>query len=111
MTTEIEKARATFRDAFRMDPGFRRVYQDNIAMLLHDRHGIVGHHERDAAAEDIINLVFGERDMTVKDEREFWEKGIEAEAKRAGIDTRGMVGMAILHAMVDRIIELCASDD
>ena len=58
MTTEIEKARATFRDTFRKDPDFRRVYQDNIAMLLHDRHGITGHAERNAAADDIISLVF-----------------------------------------------------
>ena len=110
MTTEIEKARATFRDAFREDPDFRRVYRDNIAMLLHDRHGITGFVERTAAADDIISLVFEEA-MTVKDEREFWEKGIEEEAKRAGIDTSGMVGMAILHVMVDRIIELCWKRD
>ena len=58
MTTEIEKARAAFRNAFRKDPDFRRVYQDNIAMLLHDRHGIIGQYERNTAADDIINLVF-----------------------------------------------------
>lgn len=108
MTTEIEKARATFRAAFRMDPGFRRVYQDNIAMLLHDRHGIIGQYERNTAADDIIRLVF-EEPVTVKDEREFWEKGIKEEAKRAGINTRGMMGMGILRAMVDRIIDLRGS--
>lgn len=56
--TGIEKARATFRAVFSKDPDFRRVYQDNIAMLLHDRHGITGQKERNAAADDIISLVF-----------------------------------------------------
>ncbi len=35
-----------------------------------------------------------------------WEKDIEYDGKRAGIDTRGIVGMAIVHAMVDKIAEL-----
>ena len=56
--TTIAEARATFAEAFELDPDFRRVYRDNIAMLLHDRHGITGQKERNAAADDIISLVF-----------------------------------------------------
>ena len=39
-------------------------------------------------------------------EMAFWEGSIKSEAERAGIDTGGMIGMAILHAMVDRIRDL-----
>ena len=58
--TEIEQARKTMRDAFVKDPGFRMGYQANIAMLLHDRHGITEINARNAAADEIIDLVFRE---------------------------------------------------
>jgi len=56
---EIREARATMARHFSEDPFFRKVYQDNIAMLLHDRHFL--QHNPDAynkAADDIIRLVF-----------------------------------------------------
>ncbi len=37
---------------------------------------------------------------------EYFETGIRDDAKRAGIDARGLVGMAIVHTMADRIQEL-----
>ncbi len=58
----IEQARRTIRDAFASDPDFRMTYQANIAMLLHDHHGITEYGARNAAASDIIALVFGEND-------------------------------------------------
>jgi hypothetical protein len=56
---EIKEARETIRDAFEEDPDFRRSYRDNIAMLLHDRHGITEINARNKAADDILKLVFG----------------------------------------------------
>lgn len=47
-------------------------------------------------------------DDTVTKERQYWEDYIKAEAERAGIDTRGIVGGALLHTMVDRINHLQA---
>ncbi len=54
----IREAREIIRKAFEEDPDFRRGYQDNIAMLLHDRHGITEYDARNAAADDILKLVF-----------------------------------------------------
>lgn len=59
---EIQQARKVMKEAFASDPDFRRTYQDNIAMLLYDRHGITGYTARNAAADDIIALVFGENE-------------------------------------------------
>lgn len=55
---DIEKAMKVITDAFKEDPDFRHGYVANVAMLLCDKHGIEGYDERNAAAEDIINLVF-----------------------------------------------------
>lgn len=55
----IAEAREFIRQSFEDDPDFRRGYQDNIAMLLHDRHGITEIDARNAAADDILKLVFG----------------------------------------------------
>ena len=54
----IQEARETIRKSFENDPDFRRGYQDNIAMLLHDRHGITEYDARNAAADDILKLIF-----------------------------------------------------
>ena len=54
----IQEARETIRQAFEDDPNFRLGYQANIAMLLHDRHGITDYDARNAAADDIIKLIF-----------------------------------------------------
>ena len=55
---EIEKARETMRDAFEKDPDFKMGYVANIAMLLHDQYGLTDFGERNAAAEDILELIF-----------------------------------------------------
>ena len=55
---QIQKARKVFRDAFDKDPDFKLTYVANIAMLLHDHHGITDFDKRNAAAEDILKLVF-----------------------------------------------------
>lgn len=55
---KIQKARKVFKDAFKKDPDFKQGYRSNIAMLLHDRHGITDYDKRNKAAEDILELVF-----------------------------------------------------
>ncbi len=55
---EIAKARKVMRDAFEKDDGFKEAYIANIAMLLHDRHGITNYEKSNAAAEDILKLIF-----------------------------------------------------
>lgn len=54
----VQKARAVMKDAFKGDPHFRQAYVDNVAMLLHDSHGITEYDARNAAANDIIALIF-----------------------------------------------------
>lgn len=58
MSNKIAKARKTIRDAFEKDPDFKQGYKANIAMLLHDHHGITDFDKRNKAAEDILELVF-----------------------------------------------------
>jgi len=55
---KIQKARKTMRDAFDADSDFKMGYIANIAMLLHDHHGITNYEKRNAAAEDILKLIF-----------------------------------------------------
>lgn len=55
---KIKAARRVIRDAFSADPNFRFGYQSNIAMLLHDHYGITDHKIRNAAASEIIKLIF-----------------------------------------------------
>ncbi len=45
-------------------------------------------------------------DSLIDDQEKFWEGVIEDAAKRAGVDTRGLVGNAILHTMVEKIEKL-----
>ena len=54
----VKQARKTMSDAFKADPQFREGYVNNVAMLLHDRHGITGYAKRNKAAEEIIRLIF-----------------------------------------------------
>ena len=54
----IRLARKIFKDHFEEDEDFRRVYQSNIAMLLHDRHGITNHKIRNKIADDIMEVIF-----------------------------------------------------
>lgn len=58
MASEIWKARKTMRDAFEADKDFKRSYIANIAMYLHDHHGITDYKERNAAGEGILKLIF-----------------------------------------------------
>jgi hypothetical protein len=55
---KIAKARKVMRDAFEKDEDFKESYIANIAMLLHDRHGIRNYEKRNAAAKEILELVF-----------------------------------------------------
>ena len=55
---QIKRARKTMRDAFDKDPDFKMGYIANIAMRLHDHHGITNYDKRNAAAEDILELIF-----------------------------------------------------
>ena len=57
-TNNIKEARRIFKDAFDRDPDFRYGYQSNIAMLLHDQYGITDYDKRNAAANDILKLIF-----------------------------------------------------
>lgn len=50
--------RKAYEQAFKSDPSFRQAYVDNVAMLLHDRHGITDYEARNRAADEIIRLVF-----------------------------------------------------
>lgn len=54
----IINARRKLCEAFREDEDFRRGYVDNIAMLLHDKYGIINYEQRNQAAEDIMKLIF-----------------------------------------------------
>lgn len=58
MADEIQRARKTMRDAFKADEYFKRVYVANIAMYLHDHHGVTDYKERNAAGEGILKLIF-----------------------------------------------------
>lgn len=55
---KIQRARNTIRKAFERDKHFKYGYVANIAMLLHDRYGITDFDKRNAAAEDILRLIF-----------------------------------------------------
>ncbi len=51
-------ARKIMIEAFQNDDDLWRAYRDNIAMTLHDRHGITAKDKRDHAAADIMKLIF-----------------------------------------------------
>lgn len=55
----IRKARMTMREALK-DEGLRWGYVSNIAMLLHDRYNITDYDTRNQAAEEILELLFGD---------------------------------------------------
>ena len=57
----IQQARHTFAAAFAEDEGFHQGYIANVAMLLHDRYGIIDFETRNAAARDILKLIFESR--------------------------------------------------
>ncbi len=57
-TNPFGHARKIMIEAFQNDDDLWRGYRDNIAMVLHDRHGITAKDKRDHAAADIMNLIF-----------------------------------------------------
>lgn len=65
--SSVKKARKIMREAFDADPDFKMGYIANIAMLLYDRlekdgitlpNEILDYDKRNAAAEDILELIF-----------------------------------------------------
>jgi len=64
---EFKAHRQAMAVVFDNDPDFRRVYQDNIAMLLHDYQGVglrtnlQDHTVRNELADKIISLVFEDK--------------------------------------------------
>lgn len=57
-SNEFAEARRTMAKHLRDDKGLRLGYEANIAMLLHDRYGVTEHKKRNAAAQDILRLIF-----------------------------------------------------
>ncbi len=51
-------ARKIMTEAFLSDEDLWRSYRDNIAMLLHDQHGITGPLARNEAAAGVMKLIF-----------------------------------------------------
>jgi len=59
MSVIIENARKILRREFDDDEDFRQTYVSNVAMLLHDKYGIINYEDRNNAAEDIMEMIFG----------------------------------------------------
>ena len=53
------KTRQAMSQAFRDDPGLFHSYHANVAMLVHDRHGITDKAARDRLASEVLQLIFG----------------------------------------------------
>ena len=62
--SDIRQARKTFRAAFldRSPGSLFGSYVANVAMLLHDRYGITDYETRNRAAEDVLDLLFGDKE-------------------------------------------------
>lgn len=54
----FKRARKIMRKTFEKDGSLRCGYISNIAMLLHDKHGITNYEKRNRAASDILKLIF-----------------------------------------------------
>ncbi len=57
-SSHFMKAREHIAKVFQDDPSFRKVYTDNVAMLLCDSYGITDYKEHNNTANDIIKLIF-----------------------------------------------------
>jgi hypothetical protein len=55
----IKLARWIMRTTLKKDPDLRQAYISNVAMLLYDRWKVKGHEDKNKAAEEILNLIFG----------------------------------------------------
>jgi len=53
-------ARQRIAEELNNDEGTYIGYISNIAMYLHDQHDITDHRVRNAAAEDILNILFSD---------------------------------------------------
>lgn len=56
--TKFQRARQDFKQALQTDEGLYIGYHANVAMLLFDRYGVRNPAKRDAAATDILKLIF-----------------------------------------------------
>lgn len=57
--SKFKDARSTMKRSFDSDDGLKIAYISNIAMLLHDKYDIKDFDLRNQAAEDILELIFG----------------------------------------------------
>lgn len=53
------QARQRMSQAFRADKGLFQAYHANVAMLVHDRHGITDKTARDRLASEVLGMIFG----------------------------------------------------
>ncbi len=53
------QSRQRMSQAFRDDRGLYQAYHANIAMLVHDRHGVTDHTARNKLASEVMGLLFG----------------------------------------------------
>lgn len=61
--TPFVQARQAMSQAFRDDQGLLLAYHANVAMLVHDRHGVTDKDARDKLASDVLALIFGLTDQ------------------------------------------------
>ncbi len=66
MSKEIILARKIFKKAFEEDDNFRNTYVANIAMLLYDKYGLINYKDRNAAANDIMAVIFDAKEFKKK---------------------------------------------
>ena len=64
--TKFQEAREMMGKMLAEDEGLYQGYQANVAMLLHDKHGITDMEKRNKAADDILSLIFS---IPLKQER------------------------------------------
>ncbi len=60
VSDNLKNAREMMSYHLKHDEGLRIAYVANVAMLLHDRYGIKDYEQRNRAANEILDLIFGE---------------------------------------------------
>ena len=58
------------------------------------------------AGMDVAQDEYDDLRTQLEEANTYFETGIKDDAERAGIDTRGLVGMAIVHTMVEQLATL-----